>query len=331
MKIKIIQNIKAIILGLIVTLGMGYVAAATFVGPGCAPPGCNADVPINASSSAQIKTGPLTVGGLGIVGNFTFLPSAGAIVPAGSILTSGSGGVASWQTPAQGTDLLAKLVGKALVAYGEGYANPIGDSTVELIENPILTPGTKYAFLLLTSGDMSTTRKLNWPAARPANLNSATDGQTFGQDSGRQITIRCGNSGTFSTDQYFFDLKGALSGNNMISYQGTIVYNPQSVTSKNGGSVHVSWGLVPYEFLTAGQTYKSQDITFLQNGTWGGSGASSICTSGRGYYTLYVYDYNVLKNIMDGLYDLTGSTKYQFNDPLSADSSLWNGDVWGSL
>ena len=330
MKSKIIQNIKAIILGLVVTLGMGY-AAAEFAGPTCAPPGCNADAPINASSSPQIKTGPLTVGGLGIVGNFTFLPSAGATIPAGAVLTSGTGGVASWQAPTQGTDLLARLVGKALVAHGEGYANPTGDSTVELIENDILTPGTKYAFLLLTSGDMSTTRKLNWPTARPASFNSATDGQTFGQDSGRQITVRCGNSGAFSTDQNFFDLKGALLGNNMISYQGTIVYNPLPLTSKSGGNVHVSWGLIPYEFITAGQTYKSQDITYLQNGTWGGSGASTICTSGRGYYTLYVYDYNVLKNIMDGLYNLTRDVKYKFNDPLSADSSLWNGSVWGSL
>ncbi|MEK7463953.1 MAG: hypothetical protein AAB610_02410 [Patescibacteria group bacterium] len=87
MKTKIIQNLKAIILGLIITIGMGY-AVAGFSGPSCAPPGCNADAPINASSTPQIKSGPLTVGGLGIVGNFTFLPSVGATVANGSILVA---------------------------------------------------------------------------------------------------------------------------------------------------------------------------------------------------------------------------------------------------
>lgn len=93
---KITQNIKAIILGLVLTLGLSYVGAQTSFGPGCAPPGCNAPVPLNVESNAQTKSGTLTVGGLGIVGDFAFLPT-GVTPTAGQVLSAvNSQGKVAW-------------------------------------------------------------------------------------------------------------------------------------------------------------------------------------------------------------------------------------------
>lgn len=103
MKTKIKQNTKAIILGLIVTLGMGYAGAQTFSGPTCSPtstPGCNTPAPINASSTAQIKTGPLTLMHL-FTPDFTLTNSNGTVtgIPDGSILVADGAntGKVKWQ------------------------------------------------------------------------------------------------------------------------------------------------------------------------------------------------------------------------------------------
>jgi len=55
------QNIKAVILGLIVSVGVSYAIAANFTGPACAPPACNTDAPINTGTSSQAKMGSLGV------------------------------------------------------------------------------------------------------------------------------------------------------------------------------------------------------------------------------------------------------------------------------
>jgi hypothetical protein len=55
------QNIKAVILGLIIAVGASYAFAATFTGPNCAPPYCNTDAPVNVGTATQTKAGSLTV------------------------------------------------------------------------------------------------------------------------------------------------------------------------------------------------------------------------------------------------------------------------------
>lgn len=57
-----IQNLKAIILGLIITLSVSYVFAGTWKEPACGAPSCNTPVPITASTTAQYKEGPLSIG-----------------------------------------------------------------------------------------------------------------------------------------------------------------------------------------------------------------------------------------------------------------------------
>ena len=96
MKTKIQNNIKAIILGLVLTLGMGYAFAQTFVGPTCSPTdsvGCNVPAPLNVGSSAQSKTGTLTLVDL-IAANFKLTNPDGTItgITAGKVLTTDANG-----------------------------------------------------------------------------------------------------------------------------------------------------------------------------------------------------------------------------------------------
>lgn len=64
MKTKIIQNIKSIILALILVAGVSYVSATSvWTPPTATPPGNNTDTPINAGTTAQYKNAPLTIGG----------------------------------------------------------------------------------------------------------------------------------------------------------------------------------------------------------------------------------------------------------------------------
>ncbi|MDQ5893729.1 MAG: hypothetical protein QG640_742 [Patescibacteria group bacterium] len=95
MKTKILQNLKAIALGLILTLGMGYAGAQTFTGPACGPEGaCNTPAPLNVGSSAQLKSGPLSLVNL-FVSNLYVATSTGFSV--GQVLTADTSGKASWQ------------------------------------------------------------------------------------------------------------------------------------------------------------------------------------------------------------------------------------------
>ncbi len=97
MKQDILNNLKAIALGLILTAGMSYVAAqtASFTGPKCAPPGCNTAAPLNVSDSQQQKTGPLTLLNLFTSGLY-FTPS-GVTIADGQVLTDdGTTGKVKW-------------------------------------------------------------------------------------------------------------------------------------------------------------------------------------------------------------------------------------------
>ncbi len=57
----IIQNIKAILLGILVVIGGSY-AFAGYSAPVCTPTGCNTDAPINIGQGPQAKMGRLIVG-----------------------------------------------------------------------------------------------------------------------------------------------------------------------------------------------------------------------------------------------------------------------------
>ena len=159
MKTKIIQNIKAIILGLIIAVGVGYAAAAptdtgVWTPPDCLPPNCNAFAPINVSDIGQIKLGTLAVGGLGIVGNFSFLPSATAIVKSGQILVAdGTTGKVKWGGPGDITglpDIIKKTINDSYPTINNGakIVRFIPDqSSVLIAAMPLIAPGGPDAYI----------------------------------------------------------------------------------------------------------------------------------------------------------------------------------------
>ena len=116
MNTSILKNLKAIILGLIMVLGLNF-ALAAWTDPQCTPPNCNLDVPINASSASQARTAPFLVGGNSLpASGFNFSAIGGPsfiegvitsqltfadtnTVRANKVLTSNAKGVASWVSP----------------------------------------------------------------------------------------------------------------------------------------------------------------------------------------------------------------------------------------
>jgi hypothetical protein len=87
MKTKITQNIKAIILGLIIAVGAGYVSAWT--APTQSPTGGNVAAPINVGLNSQIKSGILTLAHL-FTSDLTVTNPDGSVtgIPTGSVLVA---------------------------------------------------------------------------------------------------------------------------------------------------------------------------------------------------------------------------------------------------
>lgn len=81
------QSLKTLVLALILSLGLNF--AYAWVAPTAPPPNGNADAPITTGSTAQTKTGTLTVQGLKIPGSAV-----------GQVLTAiDSAGTVAWQSP----------------------------------------------------------------------------------------------------------------------------------------------------------------------------------------------------------------------------------------
>ncbi len=78
-KVQIINSIKVVILTLVFSVGVQYVAAQTWAPPTSAPPAGNTYAPINVGPSGQVKDGGLTLG-------YT-LPTTGTglLVPTGMV------------------------------------------------------------------------------------------------------------------------------------------------------------------------------------------------------------------------------------------------------
>ena len=84
------------------TLGafaLSAMAAGSWTAPGSTPPNGNVDAPLNTGSSAQVKTGGLTITGLTTLKNLIVNPTGGTVT-SGQVLTStGSSGQVVWTAP----------------------------------------------------------------------------------------------------------------------------------------------------------------------------------------------------------------------------------------
>lgn len=141
MKTKITQNIKSIILALVLVAGVGYVSAqSVWTNPGCGPTGCNTPTPINVGGGdvgitqySQHKTGLITLDHL-FTGDFT-VASLTPIIP-GQVLTAvdttgkvgwGSGAIPTVVVATSGSWTVPPGVTKIAVAvWGGGGSNGKG-------------------------------------------------------------------------------------------------------------------------------------------------------------------------------------------------------------
>jgi hypothetical protein len=108
------QNIKFIILGLIITAGVSYTYASNFSYPCAGAPDCNTPLPINISATAQGKVGALSVysstaPGLGYIFKVSGKSYFDGLLTNGLLIKTGAGngkimkynaatGVAGWGT-----------------------------------------------------------------------------------------------------------------------------------------------------------------------------------------------------------------------------------------
>lgn len=180
--------IKISALALVLSFGLSYALAWT--APTATPPGANVAAPINASATAQVKTGDLTLGRLfttasssiGTTAQTQTLTVAGTIGATEDICTAAGGGVCL-STATGGGAIDPAPIG-SIVSYA-GATAPSG----YLICNGALVSRTTYADLFAAigttygAGDGSTTFKL--PDLRGEFIRGLDNGR--GVDSGRAL------------------------------------------------------------------------------------------------------------------------------------------------
>lgn len=148
------QTIKAIILGLILSLGVGYLSAAWDVAPAGNPPTCpsttsGCNPPLNISSFPQTKTGALTLLHL-FTPDLTVANSDGSIsgIPNGSILTADGNdtGHVKWITT--GTGYHYNVAGMALTPVFRISTNAPNPDQWVTVSYPAGVPSTAKAIIL---------------------------------------------------------------------------------------------------------------------------------------------------------------------------------------
>ncbi len=116
MQKKIISATLVIVGFVLGATALSALANWTAPSTGCTPPSCNTSTPLNASSSAQVKDGPLTLNflnptvdniGLRVLGKIKMVDGNQAD---GKVLTSDADGVGTWQDPVTGSLPLAYTV-----------------------------------------------------------------------------------------------------------------------------------------------------------------------------------------------------------------------------
>jgi hypothetical protein len=244
---KQIISASLLIVGFLVGATALSAVAGTWTAPGCTPPNCNVDAPVNVGTFAQVKSGLLGLNDL-MVKKLQVITEEGTTTDtAGKVLMAlDNNGTVGWRDLPISNNTGDTLKSIAIAYYGEaGAREPTAyddaRNWVKVVKNDTqLTPGTKYAFIILTTGETDGYRVL------------ASTG--LGSDNGKKIRSRCYNFGFSSysaaSDYNFSDIPNSVGNYTKVSYQGTFVYNPDTNYSNYdqlGTSVsYKPWGLFPY-------------------------------------------------------------------------------------
>ena len=251
---KIFSSLKIIVLALIIAVGVQYVRAWT-AAPGTPPtcttgyPGC--DAPVNVSSSALTKLGPLTVNGsttaqaaVGLYAWGQAVFNTGGVGASalqiidgsqgvGKVLTSDASGTATWQSPGASSTVYATAADES-IATGFNTLSWItvnlgtsggGLGLVPTGATAVILRGTAYAYNSGSTDDVSL-------LVRPTGSNST--GKNVAEASGE---VGSGGSGYqpnhISTDSGSTIVP--LGTNQSIDYQLT-----ETAASSYHGSLYVT-------------------------------------------------------------------------------------------
>ena len=207
------------------------------------------------------------------------------------------------------------LMSQAIVTYGEG-GSMVGDiarNWVKVVEHPLLVSGTKYAYIVFTYGQefaksSSYRRPLDTGVAgETGNVYSA--GYNYGAARWAVPTATRLTFGDLASP-FHPALNDITYGGGMITYQSTFIYDPSSMSSYSAympGIGEDVWGLWPY--VKGASNYGTIKFKKLL-GQYAGT------DDGKGYYVLFIFDYNVLKGAMDRLKAIKDVPTHRFNDPL---------------
>lgn len=292
MTTKTTNNIKAIILGLVLTVGIGYAAAATFVGPKCAPPGCNADAPVTVGGNdvgitpySQIKTGILSLMHL-ITPDLTVTNSDGVTpVTVGHVLTAkDTTGKVEW-APAS-----AAGGGGAIV-----FINPVNLSST-------LSAWATYSGSAVPAGASAVILEATYSFSNssPGAINVSATGSVRKDSAGSVYTLLADNTRLLNPDQF----GGSNQGIFPVSASGQFDYNLSAgASAKIIGYIINGSGSIPGGLIVGGYRVKQAMLspyTTTIESPWGVATASG-CPSA--YKTLKSGDDGQSSNNSNAVYN----------------------------
>ena len=217
---NITQSLKLITLALVLSIGISYVSAWT--APTLTPPNGNVAAPINVGSTAQIKTGGLTVSNLAVGGTI----NSGAITAPKFCI--GTSCITSW--------IIVPTARTVIVTTDSVWTVP-ADTITGTVKATIVGGGGGGAY---TTGSKGNSYIPDVSAANPGDTFTVNIGQGGGKGFGATYGD-CGSNGAY----YFADT--GIYGDNMGGRGGTSVASPGSKSPKGVGcmwsfSAYQGWG-----------------------------------------------------------------------------------------
>lgn len=233
-KKDIVNFSKAIVLGLVLSVGVGYLSAA-WTEPGVAPTGGNTDAPLNIGSGTQTKgttanggAGSLTLTGALTTSVFKLIDST-PTDDAGKVLISNESGIGTWQ------DARGAGGAKFMQTYGynAGGAHITPNITIDIpagVTKLIITPTLRMECRLPADGGRAIATEFKAKQGNNVASAYALIRSAAGNNNGGQTAIQASTNGvisvvpgplTLSAESSIYNYNGAPLGFAPFVSQGT--------------------------------------------------------------------------------------------------------------